>query len=308
MGASWIQDARRRLLDLRRTSGAWGYRRRTAPAVEASALAGLALLATDPVDGTESGREAARASAAWLASLRRREGALCITDALSEPGWATPFASLLWSAVGGFAVERKASLGWLLSVRGVSVPRTEQSPIGHDTTLIGWPWVDGTHSWVEPTALALLVLGREGRRDAPRAREGLRLLRDREIATGGWNYGNPAAFGTSLRPLPAPTGLALLALACLGGKPRGVKRALDYLGPALASTRAGVSLGWGILGLRAWKAAPEASGSWLADAYTRAESRASDETVPLALLLLAAGPQSLDVLGINPRAGRSSHG
>ena len=39
---------------------------------------------------------------------------------------------------------------------------------------LGWPWVDGTHSWVEPTALALLVMGREGLSGHSRAREGVR--------------------------------------------------------------------------------------------------------------------------------------
>src|SRR5438105_3776275 len=51
MAPDWIDDARRRLLGLRRAPGAWGYRPGTSMAVEPSAMAGLALLATDPPSG-----------------------------------------------------------------------------------------------------------------------------------------------------------------------------------------------------------------------------------------------------------------
>ena len=72
--------------------------------------------------------------------------------------------------------------------------------IGHDSTLVGWPWVDGTHSWLEPTALAILALCREGLGDHPRVAAGIALILDRALEDGGWNYGGKAVFGRSAAP------------------------------------------------------------------------------------------------------------
>src|SRR5262249_12865366 len=139
--------------------------------------------------------------------------------------------------------------------------------IGHDTTIVGWPWVSGTHSWVEPTAAAILALRKEGHGAHPRVRDGLRLLRDRAIVTGGWNYGNSSAFGHDLRPQPGPTGLALLALAGIERRNGLVERALGYLQASLPATRAPQSLCWGVLGLRAWGCCPATADDWLREAF-----------------------------------------
>ena len=73
--------------------------------------------------------------------------------------------------------------------------------------------------------------------------------------------GNPIVFGTPLRALPAPTGLALLALAAAGKPVPAIGPAIRFLQHALSQTLAPVSLGWGLLGLRAWGAEPRGSAS-----------------------------------------------
>ena len=250
------------------------------------------------------------AAARWLASIRRPDGSLGVTHDPSEPGWPTPFALLLWSALEGFEAERSAALDWLLRMEGRTASRVKDDPMGHDPSIVGWPWVAGTHSWVEPSALALLALGREGRAHHPRAVEGVRLLIDRAIPAGGWNLGNPVVFGTTLRPLPGPSGMALLALATVGGgigcPSKVIAPAIAYLREALAETLAPASLGWGLLGLRAWGAEPVEGPGWLASAFERASSR-EPRPAELALLLLAAGPRSLEVLGIADRAEVARH-
>ncbi len=153
-----------------------------------------------------------------------------------------------------------------------------------------------THSWLEPTALAILALGRSGLGKHPRVHEGLRLLRDRALPSGGWNFGNKATFGRELRPQPAPTGLALLTLAMTPGEPRSplVDRAIRYLNATLPRLRAAMSLGWGLLGLRAWCAVPGDADRWLVKAYHHALGR--PDTAPrLAHLLLAAGGHALQL-------------
>jgi hypothetical protein len=146
--------------------------------------------------------------------------------------------------------------------------------------------------------MALLALAGEGLGDHPRVHEGVRLLLDRAIPTGGWNLGNPIVFGTALRPLPGPTGLALLALARLGHRSKAVDQAIAYLRPALAETLAPVSLGWGLLGLQAWGAEPEAGQDWLGTAFEKLANR-EPGPVELAMLLLASGSLSLELLGVS---------
>jgi hypothetical protein len=167
--------------------------------------------------------------------------------------------------------------------------------------------VADTHSWVEPTAMALLALAVERKSRHPRAVEGLRLLVDRAIPSGGWNLGNPVVFKTPLRPLPGPTGLALLALSSLGATSPVVDAAIGYLKKALAETLAPISLGWGLLGLRAWDAEPALSQNWVDAAFEHSAEREAS-TADLALLLLASGgTRSLRLLGVGPRKEGLAH-
>ncbi len=302
MADDWVDRSRRSLI-ARAEGGAWGYRRGSPAAVEATTLAALGLLATAGGDADGSRRLVAR-SAVVLAGLQRPDGSLGVTAALPAPGWATPYALLLWQALGADAGPRRRAADWLLAERVDTPPRSADPDrlAGHDTTIPGWPWVEGTHSWVEPTSLALLSLGREGRGGHRRLVDGGRLLVDRAIPSGGWNYGNPAVFGRDLRPHPGPTGLALLAMAVAGGDPGVVARASAYLRAALPGLRAAGSLAWGLLGLAAWGGSPAGSRGWLAESADAA--LALDDAAPrLGLLLLAsAAPDALALLGLTPHA------
>ncbi len=157
--------------------------------------------------------------------------------------------------------------------------------IGHNAASIGWPWVEETHSWLEPTALAVLALCREGLADHPRVKSGVDLILDRALKGGGWNYGNSSVFGRDLRPQPGPTGLALLALKARGEDPHEAEAAVDYLRSTLPGLKAGVSLGWGILGLRAHGACPREAESWLAECY-RLSTGKRDAALSIAPALL----------------------
>ena len=210
----------------------------------------------------------------------------------------TPFAMLVWAMFPEHAPALKRGSHWLLGIEGRTLdPREDPSHIaGHNTLLVGWPWVAETHSWLEPTALAVLALGRDGFANHPRVLEGLRLIRDREIDSGGWNYGNKAVFGRPLRPHPAPTGLALLALGGIDRRTPQVARAIDYLTGSLSGVRACASLSLGIVGLRAWGAVPEDADVWLAEAFEASRGK-RDAAPKLACLLLASTDASLRLFG-----------
>ncbi len=300
MGENWVDRARRELLARQTPEGPWGYRDGGSPAAEPTALAGLGLIATaefpvgEPTPAVAAGIPASiRRAADWLAGLQREDGSVPAVPRPPTPGWATPYAMLLWSRLEGFEDRRRRARAWLLHVGGQPLKNAvaARAVLGHDPNLIGWSWVAETHSWLEPTAMAILALDREGSRDDPRVQRGLSLIVDRAIPGGGWNYGNNVVFGQALRPQPGPTGIALLALAGRGSQAApAIATAIEYLRLTLPVTRAATSLGWGILGLKAHAACPPEAGSWLAEAYEHCTGK-PDAAIGLSALLLAAGPR-----------------
>jgi hypothetical protein len=232
-----------------------------------------------------------------MQTIQRSDGSVPVTDRLISPGWATPYSLILWSNLIGKEEARRRARAWLLTNEGARLDHSNQTDrvIGRDASLVGWPWVAGTHSWLEPTALAILALRRDGLHDHPRIQAGTKLILDRALESGGWNYGNKSVFGTDLRPQPGPTGLALMALALGGAQSSAVSAALAYLRQALPDIQAPVSLGWGILGLRAHHACPAEAARWLARSYSTCIGK-PDVAMGLALLLLASSECGLELV------------
>jgi hypothetical protein len=300
--SDWLSRAEDQLLRLRDRCGAWGYRRDRGPTTEVTAIACLGLWSLRALSPSERLRSAIQRGADWLLAMQQADGSLGLSSTLPSTGWATPYAILLWNALesksfaGGSGLWREArrrACAWLIAQTGNPAAHETaevRTVVGHDTSIVGWPWIAGTHSWLEPTAMSILALDREGRGNHPRVTEGLRLLLDRAIRGGGWNYGNTSVFGSALRPQPGPTGLALLALAARAGmsRPRPVDPAIAYLRRALPDVRAPISLAWGVLGLRAWSACPVDADTWLARSFALHASQ-RDITLGLGLLLLAGG-------------------
>jgi hypothetical protein len=156
--------------------------------------------------------------------------------------------------------------------------------------------VNATHSWVEPTALALLALSISDEADHLRARQGARMLLDRQLTWGGWNYGNNRVYGQELRPMPASTGLALQALAGRGD-PAEVEKSLSYLESIIDNTRTPFSLAWSLLGLSAWGKRPRHTQELIAAALDRQYIFGDYPTTHLSLLLLAATAED-GILGL----------
>ena len=298
----WTIAARDELLSLRERDCGWGYQRATASCVEPTSLAALALRSS----AREPAGEAIREAADWLASEQRPDGSLGVSRSQPAPGWMTPYAILVWTAVGVHVDRTRRASDWLLGQKGTTMaPADDPGRIaGHDTTLVGWPWVADTHSWLEPTVLAVLALERSGFENHPRVQEGLRLIVNREVDGGGWNYGNKAVFGRALRPQPAPTGLALLALADGRPRDRAIDRAIEYVRRVLPDVRASASLGWGLVGLDAWGERPREGGRWLSEAFATVSGR-RDAAPRLAMLLLASSGTALALFGRRSASGES---
>jgi len=259
----------------------WGYRPGAPPATEPAATAALALMG-------HGRHEAAERACRWLVSLQADDGTLGISAAEKAPHWPTGLAILAWKASCGNA-EYEApitkALAWLLAARGETTPRSDE--VGHDTTAIGWPWVEGTHAWVEPTAFNLLALKAVGQARHPRARWGASLLMDRLLTSGGCNYGNTVVLGQTLRAHVEPTGLALAALAGEDDPTGSIVRSIEYLDRELDRSTTAASLAYGLMGLAAHGRVPMAAGEWLASAAERTRRRGASPH-RLALLALAA--------------------
>jgi len=263
---------------------------------DASAWATLALCVG------EAGGEAVRAARDRLAREQRDDGSVSAHPEHPAAAWPTPVAVLAWHGSPYHALARERAVAYLLATAGAHWPVEPGAAPGHDTSLRGWPWVQETHSWVEPTALGLLALEAAGHPRHPRVAEARRLLLDRALPGGGWNYGNTRVFGRVLRPLPESTGVAL---AALGGGPTeraSVRPGLAYLETELARIRTPFTLGWGLLGLGIWQVWPEPSARWVEETLARVAQLGPFDTAHLALLLLGYRARS-GALPVPFRAG-----
>jgi hypothetical protein len=299
VSANWHDQARRELLELRTSPCAWSYTRGGRPAVEPTVLACLALCAPADDRFKAEGIRIGHAAARWLAQIQRPDGRLPLCQAAIAPGWTTPHGILLWSALPGHEPARTRAIEWLLANRGDTgrLNPQEHPVVDHDLTLAGWPWVEGTHSWIEPTALAMLALARAGLHDHPRVATGARLILDRALPHGGWNCGNKKVFGHELRPQPVPTALSLLALKSCSERSgsEAVDRAVDFLLRAIPGLKASVSLGFSLLALRAHRAAAPDAGAALQRAFAGC-SGTREGARSLAVLLLASAEHGLELL------------
>jgi len=216
--------------------GGWGYLSGKATRLEPTCWALLALTVADRGRADDGRDESALALfAAWQGEsglLSDTPGAfpnfafnglaaIAIHPMMStrhwEPGQSKPGLEALRSAIQAGA--------------GVRFGRSWVSR--QDNELAGWPWHDGTSSWVEPTAWCALALKKTAPAPieasaAARVAEAERMLADRCCHEGGWNYGNSNMLGKELLPYVPTSALALLALQDHPAQPE-VVRGLSWL-------------------------------------------------------------------------------
>lgn len=263
-----------------------GYRPEATAAAEPTALAAWALARAGRLDSAARG-------VAWLASQQRSDGSITPLAGLNWPGWPTPLSMLAVTALrevdprrselSNFDLPRAQE--WLLTASGKPMPKSIE--FGHDVRLVGWSWATGTHSWIEPTAWSVLALKALGLERNPRTREGVKLLVDRLISTGGCNYGNTIVLGQRLRPHVEPTGLALWALAGEDLDDLRIERSLRFLESTLNAETTAISLAYGVIGLTAHGRRPAQADAWLEQSALNV-LEGDRSPLKLALLMLAA--------------------
>ena len=276
------------LLHARNPDGGWPYIAGRQSRLEPTVFALLALrTAGHPLD--------ARVLATWP----RQDGLLLDVRAGEvNVAWHAQ-AALVAQSFGSAEQPLAASLvSMLLTVRGVRLP---QSPaMRQDDRLQGWPWSPGTFSWVEPTAWASMAVRRWHRvrptlDAASRVSEAERLLLDRACAAGGWNYGNPAAFGHELRPHVPTTALALLALEPIRDHPT-VIRARTLLTTRRLDEASGLALSLARIALGRFGEHHPDLGSALERVWAQAQFFGNLTAVALALYACCGEADSYDAL------------
>ncbi len=275
--ADLLSTCRESLAALARPGGGWGYRPGAMPQVEPTCLTLLALRNAGP-DHAGLVRTGLDRLREWQDS----DGGLRVRDGREEAVWPTALAlftqTVLRERVGrGLDADRAA--GWLLHVAGRTMEDTAEfrADFDIDPRLVGWPWTEGTFSWVEPTAWACLALNRAGWGAQPRVHEGMRLLLDRAFDAGGANYGNRKVFGRMTEPVPTVTALLVLALAETDDHPR-LAAARDYLLSVAEHDEDLEHLCWTRLALDRWSDAPDVAATLvhLEERIAAAHSRRQD--------------------------------
>jgi hypothetical protein len=229
------------LLRVRNADGGWGYQPGKSSRLEPTCWATLALGST----------LAPRVLEQWPSVdgllLERRGG---------TPNYA--FQGLALIVLRALHLEHSAANRTLLAalqrVKGDALPASTINR--QDNSLQAWSWIDGTFSWVEPTAWCLLALkqwsavpGAVGDRDRIVVAE--RMLADRCCAEGGWNYGNANMLGQELKPFVPTTALTLLSLQDRRSLPA-VGRSVAFLEREGTSERSGTALALALMALRAY--------------------------------------------------------
>jgi hypothetical protein len=237
-------DLRSALLGARNKDGGWGYAPGRRSRIEPTCWAALALGHSEGIVPDTATLRAWKRQDDWLVDVlgapsNTAFNALAALTFLQEPS-AAPLAQPIVSR--------------LIQTKGLRLSQSEL--VRQDSSIQAWPWVDGTASWVEPTAWCLVVLKKvrsqsHSREASERIQVGERFLFDRVCHDGGWNYGNKEVYGTKLWPYVPTTALALLALQDHRDHSV-VKQSLDQLQKDVASERSVVAVSLTIICLRAY--------------------------------------------------------
>jgi uncharacterized protein (DUF362 family) len=299
-----MHDALQHLVNLAHADGGWGYVGGQPAHLEPTCLSLLALKPFEDQFGLaiDAGRR-------FLAQCRQSAGSYRLARGREAAVWGTAmalFVETVYRRDSLLTPEQTTSAQFLLGLEGRVIKADPEvaDMVDIDMQLVGWPWAEGTFSWVEPTAWSCLALTAVGQGDHPRVRQGRKLLLDRAFPEGGINYGNRMILGRMTEPIPGPTALMLLALAKEGQNPR-VQAAIRYLCRELAESSDLEHLGWGRLALEQFRT-DHGVADVIAKIEVRIEKSKTDRpTIPWlqpSPLREALGELALNVASWNPFA------
>ena len=236
--------------------------------VEPTAVAALAL------------RDAAART--WLRARQRADGGFAERDERAD-GPTTAALAALALAPAGHAAK---ALRYAVAHRSLQPPG---SPDAEQRS--GWGWTTDARSTVEPTSRVLAAVHVLTPADHATRAEAIRLLRERQCADGGWNYGNASVNDVDLRGYAQTTAIALVALQ------RGPRSLVDpgigFLRQSWPREPGGLTTAQAVVAFRLHGVEDEvAPGLAALDQISRRPSFRGDP-VALGWAVLASGPDAL---------------
>jgi hypothetical protein len=221
-----------------------------------------------------------------LAGSQDADGRVSISENHPDSFWPTSLSVLAWHNSEAHQKPMEKAVSFLLETSGRHWKKPPDSPSVSNTEIPGWPWNEDAFSWIEPTSLSILALSCAGYAGHPRISDGVRLLMDRQLPKGGWNYGNTIVYGQVLLPQPDNTGIALTALASRADR-KDIQISLNYLQNRVKELRTPRSLGWALLGLTFWDQRPDEARTWIMESLNMQKKFGPYDTTLLSLLMLA---------------------
>jgi hypothetical protein len=236
--------------------GGWGSAPGRNSTTECSSLALLALASFS----ANKQAAAIRGGLSWLIKHQNGDGSWPLTDSLKVGSWTTAMAMIALAHWPEYEVQVLRAGKWVLAQYGnkpgllanlLVMLSFKKKPVTLNEDLLGWPWMSGTFSWVEPTSYCLIALKRIrrhliGTNVDDRITQGESMIYDRMCAGGGWNYGNAVVYEQKLWPYADTTAIALIALQNRLELAEN-RLSLAALHDALNVVDSGLALSWSVL-------------------------------------------------------------
>jgi hypothetical protein len=281
-------------------NGGWPYYRQKSPRIEPTCWALLALgSAWNPAFGVWT--DFAGPHVRYLLGRQRKDGLLTDTPPALVNFTSHALAVLLSAEFPAVVPDEAASAARtaLLRTRGV---RLEAADPRQDNQLQGWPWVNDTFSWIEPTAWALLALKRSdtGRTDSDsrsRRDEAERLLINRTCVGGGWNYGNASSQGQDLRAFVPTTAVGLLAMQDRRSE-ESVQRSLAFLVRERAGESSTMALSLAVIALHLFDEPCDDLEARLAETVSVSDERGSILNLAMAAYALSHPTHAMEAFRV----------
>ena len=220
---------------------------------------------------------------AWLAARLRADGGFEEKDGRHDG----PTSSALGALALADRRDARRALAYAISHRSLPLPN---APDPETADGLGLDRATPARS-TEPTARVLLAVNALTPDDAATRREAVGLLRARQCADGGWNFGNASVYDVDLRGYAQTTAMGLIALQ--QGHAAVVSRGVRLPRGNWRLEPGGLTVAQALVAYRLHGAATTCPRSSPRSSRSRGDRRSAERPLAVAWAALATGPDAL---------------